>query len=274
VNGLHDELDRALRALPLRDAPVDRARREGRRLRTRRRLGAAAGALAVIATAVAVPAVTTGTSAGPGPVTGVTGPGGDPYLTAGLPSGTNRAADGVASGNGQVAVGVVGSTSWQVTVSGPRYAAGIATYCYTLNPAPAGESGAQCSDIAAGSTPATKASPANPAWFSESGNGTLGVVIGVAAPEVTYVVVTFADGQQLKLIPVTVGGHRFIAWVQPLDQRALPIARVAAHLGGPYTDGGQVMVTVPVNRGGGPPAFGRWQPQGSPSPATPGSSGP
>ena len=37
MNDLREDLDRALRALPVSPAPVERARRDGRRLRNRRR---------------------------------------------------------------------------------------------------------------------------------------------------------------------------------------------------------------------------------------------
>ncbi len=37
------------------------------------------------------------------------------------------------------------------------------------------------------------------------------------------------DGQQFKLVPVTAGGHRYVAWMAPLS---MTIASVTAHLGG------------------------------------------
>jgi len=49
VNDLREELDRALRAVPVSAAPVERAKRDGRRIRTRRRAALLAGALAVAA---------------------------------------------------------------------------------------------------------------------------------------------------------------------------------------------------------------------------------
>jgi hypothetical protein len=80
--------------------------------------------------------------------------------------------------------------------------------------------------------------------------------VGEAAPDATYFIVTFTDGQQLKLLPVTVGGHRYIAWMAPLS---LAVDSVVAHLGGPYSDSGQTATAVPVERPGRPPAFGRWR---------------
>ena len=40
-------------------------------------------------------------------------------------------------------------------------------------------------------------------------------MLGAVAPDVAYFVLAFTDGQQLKLIPVTVRGHRYVAWVAP-----------------------------------------------------------
>ena len=60
----------------------------------------------------------------------------------------------------------------------------------------------------------------------------------------TYFIVTFTDGQQLKLIPVTAHGHRYIAWIAPLS---MTVASVVAHLGGPYSDSGQTATAVPFD---------------------------
>jgi len=80
--------------------------------------------------------------------------------------------------------------------------------------------------------------------------------IGEATADVTYLIVTFTDGQRLKLIPVTVGGRRYVAWMAPLS---MTVDSVTAHLGGPYSDSGQTATAVPVERPGKPPAFGRWR---------------
>ncbi|HEY0934832.1 MAG TPA: hypothetical protein VGD91_13945, partial [Trebonia sp.] len=55
MNELHEDLDRALRAVTFNEAPVERTRRDGRRLRTRRRVAVLAGAVAVAVVAVGVP---------------------------------------------------------------------------------------------------------------------------------------------------------------------------------------------------------------------------
>jgi hypothetical protein len=88
------------------------------------------------------------------------------------------------------------------------------------------------------------------------------VTIGEAATDLAFFVVTFTDGQQLKLIPVTVGGHRYIAWVSPAS---MTIESVVAHLGGPYNDSGATATAVPIGQPGHRPSFGPWQQRPSPS---------
>jgi hypothetical protein len=83
--------------------------------------------------------------------------------------------------------------------------------------------------------------------------------VGEVAPDVTYLIVTFADGQQLKLLPVTAGGRRYVAWLAPAS---MTIGSVAAHLGGPYSDSGQAATAVPFDRPGQLPLFGLWQQPG------------
>jgi hypothetical protein len=80
---------------------------------------------------------------------------------------------------------------------------------------------------------------------------------------VTYFIVTFTDGQQLKLIPVTAGGHRYVAWMAPLS---MTIDNVTAHLGGPYSDSGQTASAIPFQSLGSLPAFGLWQRAGETAP--------
>ena len=67
---LKDDLDRALRSVTFGEAPVQRALRDGRRLRNRRRLTAAAAAAIVVA-AAGYPALTRNAATAP-PVTGGT----------------------------------------------------------------------------------------------------------------------------------------------------------------------------------------------------------
>jgi hypothetical protein len=88
-------------------------------------------------------------------------------------------------------------------------------------------------------------------------------IIGEVAQDVAFFIVTFTDGQQLKLIPVTASGHRYIAWVAPLS---MTVRSVVAHLGGPYSDSGQLATTVPFEMRGQLPLLGLWQLPGQAAP--------
>jgi hypothetical protein len=72
---------------------------------------------------------------------------------------------------------------------------------------------------------------------------------------VTYLDLTFTDGQQLKLIPVTFAGHRYVAWAA---LSAMTIRAVTAHLGGPNADSGQTETAIPFDLPGQLPSISRW----------------
>jgi hypothetical protein len=55
VNDLREDLDRALRTVTFAEAPVERAKQAGRRIRTRRRVALLAGVFAVAAAWVVPP---------------------------------------------------------------------------------------------------------------------------------------------------------------------------------------------------------------------------
>ena len=270
MNELQEDLDRALRAVTFSEAPVKRARQAGRRIRTRRRVALLAGALAVAAVAAAYPALSRNSAAPAAPATGTKTPAphrgpyhGDPVITDGLPGGTTQAADGLTSASGVIANGAVGAAPWQVIVDGPAATNPVpADPCFNVTIGSVGNLVLSCTDF-----PPPKAGGLNsgdPVIFTGLSNTVTEATVGEAAPVVTYVIVTFTDGQQLKLVPVTVHGHRYIAWVAPLT---MTVAGVAAHLGGPYSDSGQTATAVPFNPSGQMPVFGQWQRQGQPVPA-------
>jgi len=261
VNELREDLDRALRALPVNEAPVERARRDGRRLRARRRLGLLAGAVAVAAVAAGYPALAHGTaSAPPAPVTGRPY-GGDPVLTDGPPAAAQQQSTGLTSGSGIIAEGAVGVSRWQLTVlSGPLAEQAGETCFVAINLTGGSQLGPNC-----GTGPGLVGDlNGNPAGFLDltDDNGNV-VVIGQAAANVTYFILTFTDGQRLKLLPVTVGGYRYIGWEAP---PGMAIRQLEAHLGGPYSASGQVSAAVPYQPAGQTPTFGRWQRAGQTAP--------
>jgi hypothetical protein len=276
VNDLREDLDRALRTVTFSEAPVERAKRAGRRIRVRRRVALLAGALAVAAVAAGYPALTRASAGPPAPATGQrTTPaahpspfGGDMVVTAGPPGGTTQAPGGLTSKTGQIAAGAVGDMKWQMSVVPPGPKNPVPSdSCYSTAIA-LGGSGLQgaCNEIP--STMGRGLGFGKPAAFTGlSDDGTTETTVGEATQDVAYFIVNFTDGQQLKLIPVTVGGHRYIAWMAPLS---MTIQYVVAHLGAPYDDSGQIAVAVPFEQPGQPPVFGLWQQdnQASPPPDT------
>jgi hypothetical protein len=248
VNELREDLDRALRALPVGEAPLERAKREGRRLRARRRVALLAGAVAIAAVAAGYPALARNTAAPGAPLTGTgtasphtTPANGDPVITDG------PAQPGAVAGD--VAQGTIGDAWWQVTVRQP----GAANSCVSFSLSTQGTSA--CTDVGL-----DLSQPGDlPADFTSVGNGSTEATAGQVANDVDYLVLTFTDGQQLKLIPATVGGYRWIAWAAP---ESMTIAHVVAHLGAANFDSGDTATAVPFDLPGQPPAFALWQVEG------------
>jgi hypothetical protein len=261
VNELREDLDRALRAVTFGAPPVEQAKRAGRRIRARRRAALLAGALAVAAIAAGYPALARSAAAPPAPASGhapaPSQPAGhDPVITAGPGSSATEAPGGLASKDGVVAAGTLGGVLWQVTVDGPNAANPVpADPCYGVALSSAAVIGASCMDLPTALS-GDAASNGHPAAFTGAANSTTVAIIGEVAPDVTYLIVTFTDGQQLKLTPVTAHGYRYVAWVAPLS---MTIHDVVAHLGGPYSDSGQAATAVPFDLPGQLPLFGLWQ---------------
>ena len=129
-----------------------------------------------------------------------------------------------------------------------------AEYCFTFTPAPAGDSGQQCDPVP--DLKSADPSGTAPAVFDGIGGGTTSdLMVGEAAADVTYFIVTFKDVQQLKLIPVSAGGHRYFAWAAP---SSMMIESVDAYLGGPYSTSGVIATAVPFAQAGQLPVIGRW----------------
>lgn len=272
MSDLREDLDRALRTVTFGEAPVERAKRDGRRIRTRRRTTLLALTLGVAAAAAGYPALAGNGAAGrPAPLTGSTTPSPRPSsghhmtVTAGPPGQTTEAPTGLTDKTGQVAQGTIGDMKWQITVVPPGPKNPVpADSCYTVtvsfqNPGIQGTC-YQLPSFWSG------LGPSAPALFDEmSDNNTTATIVGEVANDVAFFIVTFSDGQRLKLIPVTVHGHRYVAWLAPLS---MTTASITAHLGGPYSDSGQTVTAIPFNQPGGLPDFGLWQAPGQAVPPT------
>ena len=261
MSDLKEDLDRALRSVTFGAAPIEQAKRGGRRIRTRRRAALLAGALAVAAIAAGYPALTRTAAAPPVPATGGSPKPSsthDPTVTAFPAPHATQAPGGLTSKDGQVGGGTIGKAKWQVTVVGPDRLS--ADTCFSV--------GISSSATFALSCEAPTASLAsglngNPAAFTAETGGNLEATIGAAAPDVAYFIVTFTDGQQLKLIPVTVHGTRYFTWVAPLS---MTVKSVEAHLGSAYAANGQIVTAVPFEPPGQLPTFGLWQQPGQAAP--------
>lgn len=252
MSELREDLDRALRTVAPGPAPVQEAIRRGRAIRFRRRAAVLASAVAVLAVAVGYPALT-GSAASPpaAPQPARHAPHHDPVVTAGL-VGTQHGAQGMVSSNGMVGEGLIGTSKWRAIFTGS---------CFTMTVSPGTSRG---TGSTLGGTCGGLPSPgADPAVFQTFSNGTTAGALGSAAQDVTYFILTFTDGQQLKLLPVSWHGTRYVAWAAPAS---MTIASVVAHLGGPAFDSGQQAITIPLSLAGKPPMFGMWVRPGQQAP--------
>jgi len=211
-------------------------------------------------------------SAPPAPATGQptpaashdTLPNGDPVITDG-PGGTTEGPTGLTSNSGVIAKGTMGAAAWDLAVVPPGEENPVpADSCYTVilsTATPSNLASDGCTDLPAQLAGQLKSG--DPVAFTDLGDDTTDAVIGEVSDDVTYLIVTFTDGQQLKLLPVIVAGHRFAGWIAP---QSMVIASVGAHLGGPYSESGQVATAAPFDQPGQIPLFGLWQQPGQTAP--------
>jgi hypothetical protein len=257
MSELRDELDQALGAVPVGLPPLDRVLRDGHRLRIRRRAAVTAGILAVVAVLAGYPVLARVAAAPTAPVTGHHAAGHhaaghDPVVT------DSPATKGSVSGD--IAQGTIGQVWWQLRVypdntqGDPR-----GDICYQPTVSTASYFSRFCGVDPAG--------PADgvPATFSGMSAGAYEGALGMVGGDVAYFVLTFNDGQRLKLIPVSYEGHRYVAWTAPAS---MTIKSVTAHLGARGVDSGQTESTFPFDRPGAPIVFGAWYKPGQPLPPT------
>lgn len=232
MNDLREDLDRALRKVIPGEPPVAGAIRHGKAIRLRRRAAVLASAVAVVAVAAGYPVLARHDgAAAPTPVQH-RATHHDPVVTA-FPVGT-MGPGGMVSRGGVIAGGRIGARAWQAemtlpsgepcfiaTISGGGSPAETVADSYTMPPPLGGEPGVIVTFV----------------------SGTTQTALGRVSGDVAYFIVTFTDGQQLKLIPVTWHGTRYIAWVAPL---AMTVSTAVAYLGGPYSTGGQQSKVTPT----------------------------
>jgi hypothetical protein len=224
---LQDRLDQAFAAITPRQAPLDQAVRQGRLIRLRRRLAAAAG-LAVVAAGVAVPVLLHQQA----PQPALNEPR-HPEVTV-SPAGPHAPA-------GLIASGTAGGRHWRLTASRPGPAgAAHASQCFTV-----------ISARSCGPVPATGPSRSDPVSFTGSSDGFTDAQFGPVSAAVRYVTVRLSDGAALTLHPVPVYGTRFVAYAVP---RSVQVSSVTA-----YSARGELASTIPFNAPDATLNTGVWQ---------------
>lgn len=212
---LQDRLDQAFQAITPRQAPLGQAVRQGRLIRLRRRLAAAAG-LAVVAAGVAVPVLLHQQA----PQPALNGPR-HPAVTV-SPAGPHAPA-------GLIASGTAGGRHWRLTASRPGPAgAAHASQCFTV-----------ISARSCGPVSGLRPSRSDPVSFTGSSDGFTDAQFGPVSAAVRYVTVWLSDGAALTLRPVSVYGTRFVAYAVP---RGVQVSSITA-----YSARGELASTIPFN---------------------------
>jgi hypothetical protein len=243
MKDLRQDLDRALSTITVSLPPVEDVLRDGRRLRTRRRIAVLAGTLAIAVLAAGYPALA-GRAVAP-PALGA----GHRHAARHDPVVTDvTATKGAVSGD--IAQGTIGSAWWQVRVHRDDTPGALPGYiCYQRTLSTSDGASGECGVGTAG------APGSEPAQLQAISAGGYETALGIVASDVAYLVLTFTDGQRLRLVPASVEGHRYVAWTAPAS---MTIKNLTAHLGGPGSGSGQTRTTIPFDRPGHLPVFGAW----------------
>jgi len=221
---LIERLDRAFGTISPRPAPAGIAVRQGRRIRARRRISAAAG-LAVVAAGACVPYLLHRPAAPAATV------------VTDLPPGPGAAA-------GLIASGTAGGHRWRVVAERPgRYGEGLGDRCFMALGV-------------LGCGPVTHPSRSAPVQFTGAMAGGMAAQYGPVAADVSYLTVQLATGQLLTLHPVTAFGTRYVAFAAA---RHTAISRVTA-----YSGSQELATAVPFNASAGPAVVNLWLRPGQP----------
>lgn len=248
LDQLRVTLDEALRTVSVGSpAPVDRVVRRGKGIRARRRLTAAAGVVAVAVAVVAGYPALTHKPAAPAPPAPVTH---HSASVTDVPPGPGAAHDVIAEGT-------IDGKSWQVFTGKPGThgmpSAPAGQQCYGAS----GPAFSQDQPLCVAAPGPDAASPVSFIGFSLSDHAQ--VSIGQVRADVRYVTVELSDLTRLKLIPVSVGGTRYVAFPMPL---ALTVGSASAYLAN-----GERLTAVPFSIPHTLVVFGAWQRAGQRVPA-------
>lgn len=203
---LRRRLDSAFGTLSAEPAPVDKAMRQGMRIRTRRRTAAVAGMAATAAVAVAVPFALQSRTAAPSQARH------HHYSVTVHPASPQAAA------NGLIAWGTAGGRRWEVRLTGTADG-GRGNKCVKA----LGSTSCGTPTLPAGAGPAVLGSMGS--RWPVTGYGQVTAQWGRVAADVVDLKVSLANGTVLTLQPVRVYGVRAIAFAAPAGM----IERVTAY---------------------------------------------
>lgn len=226
---LHERLDRAVETITPHPAPIDGAVRQGKTIRVRRRVAAAAG----VAAAVAIGVITVPSLhqlAGPAPA-----------LRSGRYTVTVQS-PGPHSPAGLIASGKINGKYWQLVTDKPG----------TDGASPGDQeitvSGAALLNPMTGIVPDLSTDHADPVAFAEVGLMPVEARYGPVQADVAYVKVTLDNGTVLTLHPATVYGARAVGFATPAS--AVIVSATA------YSRHGEIATAIPFNDPGGQVFFG------------------
>lgn len=189
---LRGRLDGVLEAITPSPAPVAATLRRGKTIRTRRRIGVAAGLAAAVGIALAAPGLVHQIVRQP-PVTPVH----HKWVLTVYPPGPRPP-------KGEIAWGTINGKTWQITVSSGLIPGDV---CFGLNGQnPFCDSGLSSSD------------QSDPVSFMGSADDKgVDYIYGVVRPDVARVVIALADGTRLTLYPYPDLRQRWVAFPVPTD---------------------------------------------------------
>jgi hypothetical protein len=187
---LRRRLDGALETITPSPAPVAATLRRGRTIRTRRRIGVAAGLAAAVGVALAAPGLVHLIVRQTPEISNE-----HKWVLSVYPPGPHPSP-------GEIAWGTINGKRWQIVVTSGTDPAG---QCLMI-----GTQQAACAPAAAASE-----DPSLPVALTGVGGDGLSYQFGVVQPGVARVVVTLADGSRLTLYPYRKYGQRWVGFVLP-----------------------------------------------------------